>query len=277
MQCFRCLFETTRVRDWKRHIKSNAHLAAVEHVCVCKNVYSTKANLRRHEAACPVILMETIEKHNEQLSVELRNRDLRVAEELRDRDILQQEVLARRDAELAQGIADRDRMHAAEMAAIRLEFASKPAVNNTFNLNFFLSDTCKTAKSMQQFVNDIALDMETDQTIDDYFVQSLSRVSIEDRPIHCVDTKRGKMVIKNVDVWERDSEKVDPLVMQSLNTLRVRYTKQLGVWTDDHPTHQTDDKLQDTWLRLLVFIHADVHAKFISRVAKATAVQKEKV
>lgn len=128
---------------------------------------------------------------------------------------------------------------------------------------------------MQQFVDEIALDMETDQSIDDYFVQSLSRAAIEDRPIHCVDFKRGKMVIKNADAWERDPAKVDPLVMQSLNELRVRYTKKLSVWADANPRHLTDDKLQDVWLRLLLFIHADVHEKFISRVAKATSIDKK--
>ena len=267
MHCARCGFQTTRQRDWTRHLSSQSHIANAKYMCECDNAYSSKSNLRRHQITCRLT-----SQRDTRLVEELRERDAILVNELRLRDARQQELFAIRDAELSRQMAERDRAHAIEMAALRSEIASNPTT--TFNLNFFLNDTCKSALSMQQFVEGIALDMETDQSIDDYFIQSLQRETMENRPIHCIDFKRGKMVIKNADAWERDPVKVDPLVMQSLNTLRGRYNQKLGIWTDANPGHLTDDKLNDIWLRLLMFIHADVHEKFFSRVAKATAIDK---
>jgi hypothetical protein len=259
---------------------------------VCDNAYSTKANLKRHEKTCSVRLLDVLTKQQEenrrQLTDELHERDLEQSDRIRQRDAKMARDQARRDAKLAEEQAERDAKLAleqaerdakykAEMAELRAQIASQPITtnnNNTFNMNFFLTETCKNAKTLDQFVNSLACDLSMIQPIDEYFVQSLAQAPIEDRPIHCVDEKRGRLILKQEDKWEKDQTKIDPIIMQTLNHLRSRFSKKLENWANDHPNHMHDDKLQDEWLQMLNFIFADAHSKFLSRVAKVTTIPK---
>jgi len=269
-------------------------LLTAEYVCICDSAYSTKANLKRHEKTCSIRLLDVLTKQQEanrrQLTDELHERDLEAANRIRQRDSRFSHEQAKRDAKMAQEqadrdakmaseLADRDAKHRAEMDELRAELAARPMVsttnnNNTFNMNFFLTETCKNAKTLDQFVNGLSCDLTIGQPIDDYFVQSLARAPIEDRPIHCVDEKRGRLILKNDDKWERDQAKIDPLLMHTLNLLRVRFSKELENWALSHPNHMFDDKLQDEWLQMFTLISADTHAKFLSRVAKVTTIPK---
>ena len=282
MECVRCGFKTNKIHNWRRHIRTQSHLLTAEYVCVCDNAYSTKANLKRHEKTCSVRLLDVLTKQQEenrrQLAEELHDRDLEHADRIRHRDAKMAREQAKRDAKLAEEQAIRDAKHQAEMAELRAQIAAHPTTtnnnNNTFNMNFFLTETCKNAKTLDQFVNGLECDLSMCQPIDDYFVQSLARAPIEDRPIHCVDEKRGRLILKHEDKWEKDPSKVDPLIMQTLNLLRGRFTRELDNWANDHPNHMYDDKLQDEWLQMITRIFADAHTKFLSRVAKATTIPK---
>lgn len=289
MECVRCAFKTTRVYDWRRHIRTKAHLLTAEFVCVCDNAYSTKANLTRHEKMCSVRLLDILtaqqEANRRQLADELHERDLENADKLRQRDAKMAREQAKRDAKLAEEQAERDAKHKSEIADLRAELAAaKTTINTTtttssttFNINIFLTETCKNAKTMCEFVDGLACDLTLEQPIDDYFVESLARAPIEDRPIHCVDEKRGKLIVKTDDTWERDSSKIDPILMHTLNLLRVRFSKELDNWALVHPNHMSDEKLQDKWLQMFTLIFADANAKFQSRVAKVTTIQKKQL
>jgi len=288
MECIRCNFKTSRMYDWRRHIRTQAHLLTAEYVCVCDNAYSTKANLKRHERTCSTRLLDVLTKQQEenrrQLTDELHERDVEQADRIRHRDAKMARDQAQRDAERDAKQAERDAKiaeeqakHQAEIAELRAELASKTmntTNNNVFNMNFFLTETCKHAKTLDQFVNALPCDLTMGLAIDDFFVQSLARAPIEDRPIHCVDEKRGRLILKQDDKWERDQSKVDPLIMHTLNLLRVRFSRELDAWALSHPNHLSDDKLQDEWLQMMTFICADAHSKFLRRVAKATTIPK---
>jgi hypothetical protein len=256
--------------------------------------------LKRHEKTCSVRLLDVLTKQQEenrrQLTDELHERDLQLADRIRQRDAKTAREQARRDAKLAEEQAERDAKlaeeqaerdakmaeeqarHQAEIAELRAELAAKTMTLNsniTFNMNFFLSETCKHAKTLDQFINALPCDLSMGLAIDDYFVQSLARAPIEDRPIHCVDEKRGRLILKHEDKWERDQTKVDPLIMHTLNLLRVRFSRQLDEWVLNHPNHLYDDKLQDEWVQMMSLICADAHSKFLSRIAKVTTIPKQ--
>jgi hypothetical protein len=88
--------------------------------------------------------------------------------------------------------------------------------NKTFNLQFFLNETCKDAMNISDFVNSIKLDL-TDlehvgtlgyvEGISNIIANNLKALDITKRPVHCTDKKREILYVKDQDKWEKDEDK----------------------------------------------------------------------
>jgi len=269
MQCVLCDYTTTRKYDWKRHLRSASHALKHSHQCICLKSYKSKTALRRHERTCPQRLHFDVENVNVEKIVE------RLAQEQASRDELLSRQRVDHELQLAKELAERDARHANELASLRAEIAARPT-NCTFNLNVFLNETCKEAQTIDQFINGIDLLMDPSLSLGQQFIDTLARCAIEDRPIHCTDTKRCRLAVKNADdSWEQDQTKVDPLIYVKVNALRHRYINKMDEWCRENPTYRTDGKVCDEWHRLFTMISADLDAKFISQVAKSTTIPKD--
>ena len=87
--------------------------------------------------------------------------------------------------------------------------------NKTFNLQVFLNETCKDAMNIMDFVDSIKLQL-TDlekfgkigyvEGISNIIVKNLNSLDETKRPVHCTDTKREVMYIKDDDKWEKENE-----------------------------------------------------------------------
>ena len=89
------------------------------------------------------------------------------------------------------------------------------SLNKTFNLQFFLNETCKDAMNIMDFVDSIKLklsDLEKVgeigyvEGISDIITSNLKALDITQRPIHCTDKKRETLYIKDEDKWEKENE-----------------------------------------------------------------------
>jgi hypothetical protein len=89
--------------------------------------------------------------------------------------------------------------------------------NKTFNLQFFLNETCKDAMNIMDFVDSIKLQLSDLERvgelgyiegISNIIVKNLKELDITQRPVHCTDKKRETMYIKDDDKWEKDDEKL---------------------------------------------------------------------
>ena len=87
--------------------------------------------------------------------------------------------------------------------------------NKTFNLNFFLNETCKDAMNMKDFIKSLELSMpELEKMGEIGFAEGMSRVFVDrlnslditKRPIHCSDLKREVLYVKDKDAWEKDND-----------------------------------------------------------------------
>jgi hypothetical protein len=87
--------------------------------------------------------------------------------------------------------------------------------NNTFNLQFFLNETCKDAMNLTDFADSIQLqlsDLEKvgengyTQGISDIIINNLNGLEISKRPVHCADRKREILYIKDENCWEKEKE-----------------------------------------------------------------------
>jgi len=105
-----------------------------------------------------------------------------------------------------------------------IEYTNRPVIihqninNNTtnhFSLNVFLQEKCKGAINMSDFVRDLPIEMNDLEMVGKIgFVEGISRIIMNElrqldiykRPIHCTDTKRETIYIKDRDMWTRDTE-----------------------------------------------------------------------
>ena len=91
-------------------------------------------------------------------------------------------------------------------------------INNNFNLNVFLNDTCKDAMSLEDFIDSIELTLEDYvntgekgfvKGISDIVVNKIKGLEQHHRPVHCTDLKRQVLYVKNHDKWEKDQDKMN--------------------------------------------------------------------
>jgi hypothetical protein len=87
--------------------------------------------------------------------------------------------------------------------------------NKTFNLQFFLNETCKDAMNIMDFVDSIKLQLSDLENvgklgyvegISNIITTNLKALDVEKRPIHCADKKREVVYIKDEDKWEKEDE-----------------------------------------------------------------------
>lgn len=85
--------------------------------------------------------------------------------------------------------------------------------NKTFNINMFLNNECKDAITLMDFVKNIQIENEDIFYAKEHgFAEAMMRVlenglknyDVTERPLHCTDTKRETMHIKNESGWHKE-------------------------------------------------------------------------
>jgi hypothetical protein len=87
--------------------------------------------------------------------------------------------------------------------------------NKTFNLQFFLNETCKDAMNIMEFVDSIKIQLSDLENVGNLgYVDGISKIIVKNlisldetkRPVHCTDSKREVMYVKDEDKWEKENE-----------------------------------------------------------------------
>jgi hypothetical protein len=87
--------------------------------------------------------------------------------------------------------------------------------NKSFNLQFFLNETCKNAMNITDFVDSLQLQLSDLEKVGDVgyiegisniIIKNLNALDVTDRPIHCTDKKRETMYIKDEDKWQKEDD-----------------------------------------------------------------------
>jgi hypothetical protein len=148
-----------------------------------------------------------------------------------------------------------------------LEIAKKPNMVNSnnktsFNLQFFLNETCKDAMNIVDFVNSLQLtnnDFETTgklgfvNGISRIFINNLKKMDVITRPLHCTDVKRETVYIKDNDTWEKDTDEKKKLNW-AVNRIAQLNLNQIQQWRQEYPDsvkNNTPDNEKFTELALV--------------------------
>ena len=158
--------------------------------------------------------------------------------------------------------------------------------NNTFNMQFFLNEQCKDAMNITDFASSIHLKVSD---LDDFasmgyvegmsklFLDSLRETDIFKRPIHCSDTRRETLYVKDDDKWEREG----PENTKITNAVRVVEHKNIilvNEWAKQNPrceNSSTKENARYINMSRAVLDGDDKNiAKVIKKVAKEVVIEK---
>ena len=133
--------------------------------------------------------------------------------------------------------------------------------NKTFNLQFFLNETCKDAMNIMDFVDSIKLqlpDLEKFgklgfvEGISNIIVKNLNSLDESKRPVHCTDSKREVMYVKDENKWEKENDNKQKLRKAIKGVVR-KNSKLLNDFRDKYPDCiKSDSKYSDQYNKLVV-------------------------
>jgi hypothetical protein len=132
--------------------------------------------------------------------------------------------------------------------------------NKTFNLQVFLNETCKDAMNISDFVSSIKVSLEDlERTGEKGYVEGISNIFIKNlnqmeqhlRPMHCSDSKREVLYIKNNNEWIKEKED-KPILVKAIKAVAHENIKLIKTWTEKYPDcmKPTNNK-NDAYLRIV--------------------------
>ena len=276
-ECNCCQYNTYKKGDYRRHIQTLKHknnellinisekMSTKSYVCKCGKKYKHNQSLYNHRKICSLVNLEisNIEEKNECKDIMNPNQNINnnmimklftENNDIKNLLLIQQQQIMEQQKQLG------------EQQKQLIEFVPKMGNitnNNThikqnFNINVFLNEQCKNAINMNDFIKQIKLTLEDlDLTknkgleigLSNAIIQTISKLSLFERPLHCTDPKRETLYIKDNDLWEKDSDKTK--IKGALHNLNKAHFKLIQDWIAKNPDFKENDAKQDYFAYLL--------------------------
>jgi hypothetical protein len=118
--------------------------------------------------------------------------------------------------------------------------------HNNYNINMFLTDKCKDAQNMSDFIevlkNKVDMFMIEEKGyvdgISKLFIQELNSMEITERPLHCTDERRNTFYVHNNDTWNKDENLKD--TKKAINHVSHANLQQCLAWSKNVPDGGSD-------------------------------------
>jgi hypothetical protein len=267
--CHKCHYKCSKNSDYIKHTKTIKHLKMEqeykentthnEYLCECGKKYSYHSGLWKHKKSC------TYNTNNSPLET---NDSPNFDPTIMDKDELIK-YLMKENSEFKEMLVEQNKM---VMKICEKSMDSNKTINNTntncnninnnsFNLQFFLNETCKDALNISEFVDSIKVQL-TDLEHFGYtgYVEGVSKILIKNlneldtckRPIHCSDVKREVLYIKDDDKWlKEDNDKL--VIKKAIKDVSNKNIKQITEWTNLNPDcKQSDSRKNDQYLKIVM-------------------------
>ena len=163
--------------------------------------------------------------------------------------------------------------------------------NKTFNLQFFLNETCKNAMNIMDFVDSLKLqlcDLERMGEIgfvngmSNIIIKNLQSMDVTERPVHCTDQKREVMYVKDDGKWDKEDE-AKPKIRKAIKHIAHKNAKLISEFKTKYPDYKTCASKISTKYNTMVIeamggigcVDAINENKIIKRISKEILVDKE--
>jgi hypothetical protein len=303
--CEKCNFFTCKKTDYNRHILTAKHKIAtdsnslatknekIHKVFVCENCnkeYYDRTGLWRHQKKCNFI-NENKTFVEESKNVCENNNYEAITHMLIDMMKSNQELQKQMIEAVCKTNNDMNSIINNNMQITNNNHTNQTNCNNkTFNLQFFLNETCKDAMNLSEFIENIKLQLSDLENIgklgyvegiSNIIIKSLNALDVEKRPVHCSDIKREIMYVKDEDEWQKEQD--DKTRIKSVISSVV--SKNLGLLPEfqkKYPDYlKPDSKKSDEYNQIIMETMGGVPGngeknkeKIIRNIAKKVVIDK---
>jgi hypothetical protein len=255
-RCEHCHYSTCRKSQYDRHLSTVKHKkrenetfetylvqkSSEKFQCLCGINFNNRTTLWRHKKLC---------NFEKKMDVDNTEKD---TSSLSDKEIII--MLVKQNTELMDMLKNNSTSQANHNTN-----SLNNNNNKTFNLQFFLNETCKDAMNIMDFVDSIKLqlsDLEKvgeigyTQGISNIITTNLKALDVTQRPVHCTDKKRETMYIKDEDKWEKEDEE-NTRLRKAIRQVATKNIKLLPKFREKHPDYNnSSSKISDKYDKMVL-------------------------
>ena len=292
--CKLCDFKTCKKNNYNRHLQTLKHknLSNSDKIvtnsdkneqkeqkepinnfdCICGKKYKYRQGLSYHKKKCSLLnntTLITIEDKKEILELKEDNKELK---------------------NMIKELIKENAKHQLQIGELIPKIGNNNTTNNTqnnnqkFNINVFLNEQCKNAINMSDFIKSLHITIEQlDFTKQNGLVQGLSKsiienmnkLSIYERPMHCTDTKRETLYIKEDNEWKKDINKEK--IKGAIKKASSKNFNALMNWKNLNPDYMNNEDKTDYFTKTISTIGkstTNIDEKIIKNLCKETYVKE---
>jgi hypothetical protein len=250
--CEKCNFVCSKKSNWNRHVLTvkhkNQQLSTIcqqkvtkQFACECGKEYKERSGLWKHKQKCNIYMQSCSNTEN---------------------------TIIQSDNELIKIIMEENAKLHEDIRTLIPKIGNNNSTNSnnqSFNINFFLNETCKDAMNMKDFIENIKLTLENviyaskNGVLDSsrkLIVQGLQDLELTERPIHCTDVKKNTMYIKDEGFWNMDKENEN--LKKILQNVSVKHMKGISEWIINNPYYMNTEGGQQEYVQMVKNITQDI-------------------
>jgi hypothetical protein len=258
--CEKCDYKTCKKSSFDKHIESKKHknndlttnnnenyakLCSKKYECEnCEKSFNDRAGLWRHNKKCN-------EPQNS-------NKSSEISQEL----IL---TIIKQNSELQQTIVEQNKTIIEMSKNIQTTNShnnnNTNSHNKTFNLQFFLNETCKDAMNITDFVDSIKLQLSDlikvgeigyVEGLSSIITKNLNALDITQRPVHCTDKKREVLYVKDENKWEKEDEDKNK-IRKVIKKVMIKNQRLLPEYKEKYPDYnKASSKVSDQYNTIII-------------------------
>lgn len=281
--CYNCNYKCSKKSSWTQHLLTSKHQKAngklipakKEYSCnKCNIIFKHQSSYSRHKKKCHNVYSESETDSNNESGDNIKI-------SMSDKELIM--MLVKQNSQLMDVI--KNGSHNTNQSH------NTNSLNKTFNLQFFLNETCKNAMNIGEFVSSIKpqlADLEATgrlgyvEGVSNIILNNLKILKIHDRPIHCSDQKREIIYIKDNNEWNKEDEE-KPILTKAIKNIANENIKNIKEWRNENPDcTSADSKKNNLYLKIVSnSMSGTSHEesskninKIISNVAKQVGIDK---
>jgi len=285
--CESCDFKCCKLSNYNTHILTRKHKMltnidkensknAEKFTCNCGKEYNHRQSLSIHKKKCLQMLEkeENITETENNVSPEMIIEIIKQNQEFKNLLLEQNKTI----------------IELSKNNTTNINNSNINSNNKSFNLNFFLNETCKNAMNIMDFVDSIKIQLSDVESIGELgYVNGMSKLIIKHlnaleenmRPVHCSDPKRESLYVKDANVWEKEDPD-NKKIKKAIKYISHKNICALPEWKAKYPDCiYSDSKKSDQYNHIVVEAmggsgdnDSEKADKIVKKIAKVVTIDK---